>query len=101
MLTMPTRSGRGIESGRARAFENRADRFGIGKDVELFDLDPDLPDPRIGKALVADPRGKALAQIDMPGRGDMADRRHDLLVIDDAPAVLARDAGVGRRGQLD
>src|SRR5579864_1441715 len=101
MLTIPTRSGRGIKSDRASAFEDRADRFGIGKDVELLDLDPDMPDTRIGKTRVADPRGEALAQIDMPGRRDLADRRHDLFVIDDAPAVLARNAGFTRRRQLD
>src|SRR5712691_12441068 len=106
MLTIPTSfgptsSGRGMESGWARAFENRADRLGIGEDVELFDLDPDMPDAGVGKTRIADPGGKALAQIDMPGRGDMADRRDDFLVIDDAPAVLAGNAGVLCRGQLD
>src|SRR6266849_5714825 len=88
MLTMPTSSGRGIDSSRAGAFEHRADRLGIGEDVELFDLDPDMPDPRIGKARLADPRRKALAQIDMAGGGDPPDRRDDVLVIDHAPAVL-------------
>src|SRR5713226_7927669 len=98
MLTMPTRSGRGMESGRARAFENRADGLGIGKNIELLDFDPDMPDAGVGKTRIADPGRKALAQIDMPGRGDLADRRDDFLVIDDAPAVLAGKTGILCRG---
>src|SRR5438876_564985 len=50
--------------------------------------------------------GRSIPTISPNGRhsresGDLADRPHDLLVIDDAPAVLAGEAGVGRRGQLD
>src|SRR4029077_8770624 len=71
MLTMPTRTGCGIASGRAGAFENRTDRLGIAKDVELLDLGPNVLAPRIGKTGIADPRRKALAQIDMSGLGDL------------------------------
>src|ERR1051326_172740 len=37
----------------------------------------------------------------MPGARDLADRRHDLLVIDDPSAVLARIGGLRRRRKLD
>src|SRR5689334_22830875 len=37
----------------------------------------------------------------MPGTGDLTDRGHDLLVIDDAAAVLAGVGGLRCRGQLD
>jgi hypothetical protein len=60
---MPTSSGRGIESGGAGAFENRADRLGIGKDVDSRPR-PGYARP-IGKTCIANPRGKALAQIDV------------------------------------
>ncbi len=60
-----------------------------------------MRDLGIGKTRIADPRGKPLAQIDMAGADDLADRRHDLFVIDDAAAVLMRIGGFRRRGQLD
>src|SRR6202790_1072537 len=88
-------------SGRTAAFDDLPDRLGVGKDVELFDFGPDMPDPGIGKACLADPRSKALAQIDMTGTGNLADRGHDLLVIYDAPPVRAGNACFGGGGQLD
>ena len=76
-------------------FEDRADPVGFGKHIELFDPDADHFDPRIDEASGTDALGKSLAKLDMPGARDLADRRDDLLVIDHAPAVLARD-GVAR-----
>src|ERR1051326_3078396 len=101
MLTMPTSSGPAIASAGASTFEDRADRLRIAKDVELFDFDPDMPDARIGETRIADPRRKSLAQIDVPGLGDLADRRYNLLVIDDPPAVLTRKTRLCRGRQLD
>src|SRR5437870_6237587 len=71
MLTMPMISGRAIRSRRAVALDDRADRFGVGKDIELLDLDADVRDPRVGKAGIADPRRQSLAQIDVAGMGDL------------------------------
>ena len=85
---------------RAGALQDRPDAFGIGKHVELFDPDPDPLDPRIGKAGRADPLGETLAQIDMAGPGDLADRGDDLLVIDDTAAVFAgKGGGAARSGR--
>src|SRR5207248_2755867 len=69
--------------------------------VDLLDRDPGMRDPRIGKTSARDPLGKAFAQIDMPGARDLPDRRHDLLVIDDPAAVLARIGGLRRRRELN
>src|SRR5215208_6336180 len=75
MLTIPTRrgptrrgptsGGPGIVSVPPAAFQNCADRLGLGEYVELFDLDPDMADARIGETRVRDARGKPFAQIDM------------------------------------
>ena len=59
------------------------------QNIELFDPDAHPFDPRIGKAGAADPLGKALAQIDMPGAGNLPDCGDHFLVVDDAPAVLS------------
>ena len=61
-------------SARTRPLEDRADAVGIGENVELLDPCPHPLDPDVGKAGVANPLGKALAQIDMARRGDLADR---------------------------
>ena len=53
------------------------------------------------KHALADPLGEALAQIDMAGCSDFADRGDDLLVIDDAAAVFAGKDSGGGRGQID
>jgi large conductance mechanosensitive channel len=110
ILTMPTSSGRTIvptfasntsRSALAIALDDRADGLGVGEDVELFDLDASVRHPAIGEAGVADTRGEPLAQIDMTGSGDLTYRRDHLLVVDDAPAIVPRQAGIDRRGQLD
>src|SRR5437764_6987840 len=49
MLTMPTISGRAIDLARTDSFEHRADPLRLGKDIELFDLNPHMRDPRVGK----------------------------------------------------
>src|SRR5438132_4851108 len=101
MLRMPISSGPAIGSHRAGPFEDRADPLGIGVDVDLLDRHPRMRDPRVGEAGGRDPLGEPLAQVDMTGAGDLADRRHDLFVIDDAAPVFMRIGGVRRRGQLD
>src|SRR5882724_794801 len=105
MLTIPKRRGCAIAHPilfcRSRPLEHRADTFGVGEHVELFDPDADPCDARIGEAGRADPFGKSLAQIDVSGAGDLADRGNDLLVIDDPPTVVTREGGGGRRDQID
>src|SRR5207248_289028 len=101
MLRMPTISGRAIGSPRADSFEHRADPLRLGKDVELFDADPHMRDPRVGKAGIADALGKALAEIDMARAGDLPNGGDHMLVIDDAAAVFAGKRRRRRRGQLD
>src|SRR5579859_7097514 len=83
----------------AGAFEDRADAFGIREDVELLDPDPHPLDLRVGEAGGADALGEALAQFEMARARDLADRRHDLFVIDDAPPLLAGKGG--RRDKID
>src|SRR5260370_10255224 len=74
ILRMPASSGRAIASHRAGPFEDRANPLGIGVDVDLLDRHPRMGDPRIGEAGGRDPLGEPLAQIDMAGAGDLADR---------------------------
>ena len=94
MLTMPTSSGppartrhhsarAGCVRGSRRPPRHRRKTSSFSTSTRT------CADPRIGETGVADPRGKALAQIDMAGRGDLADRGDDFLVIDDAAAVVA------------
>src|SRR6516165_3571276 len=99
MLTIPKRHGSGIGSAELGSrwpgpLQDRPDTLRIREYVELFDPDADPLDPGIGKADRANPLGEPLAQIDMPGTSDLADRGDDLLVIDDAPAVFSGE-GVG------
>jgi hypothetical protein len=74
---------------RPKPLEDGADPFGIRENVELLDPDANPLDPRIGETGGADPLGETLAQIDVPGRGDIADCRDNFFVIDDAPTVFS------------
>ena len=75
---------------RAGPLEHGADPVGVRENVELFDPDSDPLDTRVGKAGGADPLRETLAQIDVSGSGDIADRCDNLLVIDDASTALSR-----------
>src|SRR5215471_3901936 len=79
----------GLGSPRPGPLQHRADPFRIRENIQLFDPDADAFDTRIGKAGRADPLGKPLAQIDMPGPRDFADRGYDLFVIDDAAPIFS------------
>jgi hypothetical protein len=70
--------------------ESSANPFGVRENIELFDPDANPLDTRVGKAGGANPLRETFAQIDVSGCGDIADRCHNLLVIDDAPAALSR-----------
>src|SRR5579862_4731003 len=83
------------------AFENRADPIGIGENIELLDRHPHLRDARIGEARLGDALREAFAQINVPAIGDIANRRHDLFVIDHPAPVLARKSYALGGGQLD
>src|SRR5579884_3951174 len=88
-------------SERTAQLEDGADAFRVRIDVELFDPYAHPLDPRIAQAGGADPLGKALAQSDMPGAGDLPDRGDDPVIIDDAAAILPRPHGGGRGGPGD
>ena len=57
----PEQQWQGIASFRPAALDDRADRLGIGVDVELFDGEPRIwRDARVGETCVADPGGESL-----------------------------------------